>query len=311
MQFFKLFSERQKQLRGEVPDVYQYDTIPGELRVQVIHLWEAALGKLHHNYPGNCLPIIVGEAYESIHKVLCYHYGEFSLGDSHHSDFDSVCKFLVETEDTEKAIDVIEVSFKYIDEHVRNNLNRFSKREFNPNGAINALNYWFRERGVGYQYESGQIVRVDSEFIHSEVVKPALKMLSGPMYQGANNEFLKAHEHYRAKRYEECMNECYKAFESCIKAICDKRGWPYGDKDGLKNLIDIVYGEGLIPSSMQSYFSSLRGTLESGASTLRNRHSGHGQGSKIITVPEHVAAYVLHLTASNILFLAKADEEMK
>ncbi len=135
-------------------------------------------------------------------------------------------------------------------------------------------------------------------------------MLSDPMYEGANEEFLKAHKHYRAQRYEECMNECYKAFESCIKAICDKRGWSYGDKHGLKDLIDIVYDEELIPSSMQSYFSALRGTLESGASTLRNCHSGHGQGSKKITVPEHMAAYVLHLTASNILFLAKSNEEI-
>ena len=194
---------------------------------------------------------------------------------------------------------------------MRGNRSKFSERKITPDAAIAALNNRFQEHGVGYQYESGQINRIDSKVIHSEVVKPALGMLSDPMYEGANNEFLKAHEHYRAQRYEECMNECLKAFESCIKAICDKRGWSYGDKDGLKDLIDIVYGEGLIPSSMQSYFSGLRSTLESGASTLRNRHSGHGQGSKIITVPEHVAAYVLHLTASNILFLAKANEEMK
>ena len=307
----KLFSERQKQLRGEVPDVYQYDTIPRELRVQVIHLWEAAVGKLTRNYPDDCYPISVGRVYEYIHKSLCYHYGEFSLGGSHDSDFDSVCSFLLHTEDTERAIDVIELSFQYIDEYVRNNLNQFSGREIEPERAINALNYWFRERGVGYQYESGQIIRVDSEFIHSEVVKPTLGMLSDPMYEGADDEFRKAHEHYRVQRYAECMNECLKAFESCIKAICDKRGWSYGNKNGLKDLIDIVYREGLVPSAMQSYFSGLRSTLESGASTLRNRRSGHGQGSKIITVPEHMAAYVLHLTASNILFLAKANEEMR
>ena len=306
----KLFSERQKQLRGEVPDVYKYDTIPRELRVQVIHLWEAAVGKLVRNYPGDCYPISVGRVYEYIHKSLCYHYGEFSLGSSHDSDFDSVCSFLLETEDTEKAIDVIEVSFKYIDEHVRNNLNRFSKRELNPNGAINALNYWFRERGVGYQYESGQIVRVDSEFIHSEVVKPALKMLSDPMYQGANNEFLKAHEYYRAGDYKGCMTECLKAFESSIKAICEKRGWNHDNKNGIR-LIQIVFDNMLIPSFIQTHFTALRKTLEDGALNLRNQRSGHGQGSRIVPVPEYMAAYALHLTASNILFLTKANEEMK
>ena len=30
-----IFSKRQKRLRGEMPDVYQYDTLPGGLRTQV------------------------------------------------------------------------------------------------------------------------------------------------------------------------------------------------------------------------------------------------------------------------------------
>ena len=303
MKFLKLFSERQQELKGELPDVYQYETIPNELRWQVRHLWHDAFGDAERDYRyGRSLSRDTVEAYEFINTTLSYHYGKPSLGSSSDPDFTSVHSFFLHTKKTENAIDVIELSFQYMEQyHCR----------ISPDEAIAQLNYWFRRRGVGYQYESGQIVRVDSEFIHSEVVKPALNMLSDSMYEGANDEFLKAHEHYRAKRYEECMNECYKAFESCIKAICDKRGWSYRDKDSLKNLIDIVYDERLIPSSMQSYFSALRGTLESGASTLRNRHSGHGQGSQIITVPEHMAAYVLHLTASNILFLAKADEDMK
>ena len=68
------------------------------------------------------------------------------------------------------------------------------------------LNYRFREHRVGYQYESGQIIKVDSQFVHSEVVKPALSFLSDPIYKGANEEFLKAHEHYRKRRYKECLN---------------------------------------------------------------------------------------------------------
>ena len=309
MPIHDIFSKRQKRLRGELPDVYQYDTIPHRLRVQVTHIWQDTLGEpgddyFNSKYPGPT------RAYKYIHDVLSREYGERRLSGPYDSDFESVGNFFIGTDETEKAIDVIEISFECIDEYFRDNPHMFNSST-SPNESITELNHRFQEHGVGYRYESGQIIRVDSEFIHSEVVKPTLGMLSNTMYEGTNDEFLKAHEHYRAKRYEECMNECYKAFESCIKAICDKRGWPYGDKDGLKNLIDIVYDEGLIPSSMQSYFSSLKGTLESGASTLRNRHSGHGQGSKIITVPEHVAAYVLHLTASNILFLAKADEEMR
>ena len=78
-----------------------------------------------------------------------------------------------------------------------------------------------------------------------------------------------------------------------------------------KRLIEIVFDKKLIPTFMQSHFSGLRSVLEAGVPTARNRQSGHGQGPKRKPVPEYMAAYTLHLTASNILFLAKANEEMK
>lgn len=176
--------------------------------------------------------------------------------------------------------------------------------------SIDELNYRFREHGVGYQYESGKIIRVDSQLIHSEVVQPAMSMLSDPMYEGANAEFLSAHEHYRKRRYKECLNDCLKAFESCLKAICEKRGWNYKPTDNAKRLIDIAFVQGLIPNFMQSHFSALRNTLESGVPTVRNRMSGHGQGSQEVPVPESIAGYALHLTASNILLLARANDEL-
>ena len=146
-------------------------------------------------------------------------------------------------------------------------------------------------------------------------------MLSDPMYEGANAEFLKVHEHYRKERYKECMNECLKAFESCIKAICTKRQWKYEKKDTAKRLIEIVFDKELVPTFMDSHFSGLRKALdvrkgfkvalESGVPTLRNNLSAHGDGNEEVPVPEYIAAYTLHLTASNILFFAKANEEMK
>ena len=303
MKFLKLFSERQEEIRGEVPDVYQYETIPQELRFQVIHLWGGAFGEPVRDYlSGLSGSSDTAEAYEFIHKTLSYHYGKPRLGSPRDSDFHSVCNFFLQTKETAKAIDVIELSFQYIDQ-------RYSRSS--PDEAIAELNYWFRQRGVGYQYESGQIIRVDSEFIHSEAIKPALKLLSDSMYKGANAEFLSAHEHYRAKRYEECMNDCLKAFESCIKAICDRRSWIYNKRDTCNRLIAIIFDHKLIPDFMESHFSGLRSALESGVPTLRNNLSGHGDGTEEDPVPEYVAAYTLHLTASNILFLAKANKEMK
>ena len=321
MKIRELFSKRQKCLRGEVPDMYEYETIPPKLRVQVVYIWEDIWGEVgSRNFRQFGSPL---HAYESIHKVLGREYGVFKLNRG--SDYDeSVLNFFLRTEETEKVIDVIEVSFRYIDQRVRNNLNAFLKTRssyylkrprLSPDEAINELNYRFREHGVGYQYASGQMIKEDSRFVHSEVVKPTLSFLSDPIYEGANEEFLNAHEHYRKGRYKECLNDCLKAFESCLKIICQKRGWHYNKKDTANRLIETVFEHELIGPSMICHFTSLsnalKNALKSGVPTVRNDQSAHGQGPKEITVPEYVVSYILHLTASNILLLAKADEEMK
>ena len=43
-----------------------------------------------------------------------------------------------------------------------------------------------------------------------------------------------------------------------------------------------------------------------GVPTVRNKTSGHGQGATPADVPEHLARYVLHMTASNIVFLVES-----
>jgi len=44
MATYSLFSKRQKKLRGEFPDVYQYEEIPQEFRVQIIHIIQDTIG---------------------------------------------------------------------------------------------------------------------------------------------------------------------------------------------------------------------------------------------------------------------------
>ena len=310
MKINELFSKRQKRIRGEVPDVYKYKTIPEELRIQVVHIWMDVWGKVERDgfggFRGNAY-----EAYEFIHGKLCREYGKFKLGEG--SNFhEIVVNFLLNANEVDKALDVIEFSFRCMDPEIDDAYNEPFGLISSPYEAIGELNDRFREHGVGYQYESGQIVKVESQFAHSEVVKPALSFLSDRMYKGANEEFLKAHEHYRKRNHKDCMNNCLKAFESCLKTICKKRKWHYDSEKATANdLIQIVLSQGLIPVFMESHFSGLKSALGSGLSTLRNRRAGHGQGPDKIVVPEYVAAYALHLTASNILLLAKADEEMK
>jgi hypothetical protein len=302
-----IFSKRQKKLRGEVPDIYRYDDIPEPLRIQIVYIMTDGLG--------DCRSSQTEKAYSSIHQTLCREYGRFYLADKSHLMFPDFIKdlrqFLLSTSNIEEVIDVIELSFQVIDTYYRENQVLYNIRaKITPDQAIEELNARFKEHGVGYQYESGQIIRVDSQIIHNNAVKPALHLLSDARFKGANEEFLQAHEHYRHKRYKECLNDCLKALESTMKTICDNQGWAYESRDPAKKLIGICFQNKLIPIFLETQLSSLKQNIESGIPTVRNKLGGHGQGSEPVIVPEYFASYQLNMTASTIKLLVEAENSL-
>lgn len=227
MATFDIFSKRQKKLRGDVPDVYIYDTIPQPLKIQIVHIWRDTLGD-QHEYLNRYLG--ARKAYEFIVNTLCREYGVFSLptgkkeyGDRHY--LEELANYLLHQDDPEKALDAIELSFKVIDKFARRReyLDRSNASNL-ADGAIDELNQRFQEHGVGFQYLEDEIIRIDSQLIHSEVVKPALELLRSPEFAGAQAEFLKAHEHYRHGNDKETLAECLKAFESVMKIYAQNTG---------------------------------------------------------------------------------------
>ena len=222
--------------------------------------------------------------------------------------------FFLQEESIERALDVVELAFKLINTFIRDNSSYqyYTDRKLDPDAAVEELNERFKEHGVGYQFESNELIRVDSEFLHSEAVKPALTVLRGSAFKGANEEFLIAHEHYRHGRYKECLVDALKTFESTMKAICKLRGWATQPGDTAKALISIL--------SLKTGYS--RHTLirssplfdrcsSSGIPTVRNKNGGHGQGTDPFVVPEYLARYALNLTATTILFLVEANSAKK
>ena len=60
------------------------------------------------------------------------------LNDSYH--FTTVINFFLSTDDIERAIDVIELSFRFIDQNVRHNRQGYFRPSVSPDEAINELN---------------------------------------------------------------------------------------------------------------------------------------------------------------------------
>lgn len=305
MAIFDLFSKRQKRLRGEVPDIYTYDNIPQNLRVQIVHIIRDSIGERKHYHEDQA-----GQAYEFIYSTLCREYGRFNLIENSYRDspLEQVLNFLLQTDSTEETLDVVELTFKYIDRIINANYQRYcydTEVKIKPDDAIAELNERFKENGIGFSFVEGEIIRIDSTYIHAEVTKPTIALLSNRKFLGANEEYLKAHEHYRHGRNKECLTECLKAFESTMKVICKEKGWTYNQTDTAKKLIQVCFQNGLVPTFTQNQFTSLQNLLESGIPTIRNKLGGHGQGHIPQKVDDEMTRYALNLTGTNIIFLVE------
>jgi len=167
--------------------------------------------------------------------------------------------------------------------------------------AIAELNHRFRENGIGYTFDptASKLIRIDSTFLHEEAVRPALQLLTDKKFKTANDEFLEAFDDYKRSDFDDCLTKCYSALESVMKIICDEKGWPYRPKDTAGPLLKTVIDNSGLPSFFEQPILII--------ATLRNRLSrSHGAGTDAKDVPEHLARYALHATASAIILLVDA-----
>jgi len=257
------------------------------------------------------------QIFNEAERILCHEYGVHSLLRS--DDPNAICAPLIaggelfrffRTASVEHCLDVIQVvltlAMKILENH---NLPRQANLMSLDQG-VDEINSRFREHWLGFRFQEGQILKLNSEFTYQTATRPAIELLKQKYLAGANQEFLAAHDHFRHGRYKESLNECLKTFESTMKSICNKRGWHYEQHDTAKALIRICVENRLFPVFMESHLTGVRVTLESGVPTARNKTSAHGQGVTPTKVSQEFATYVLNLTATNVLFLVDSERAL-
>lgn len=300
MGILDIFSKRNK---DNQKSIFKYDEIPQPLRVQIAHIWRDAIGQYatgsYYTHSSS------NATWDFIHKALCKEYGLVSLSSKGYNVLDKCICFLQEEKSVERVLDIIELSFRVIDKKIRHERASWSDKGITqpPDDAIQELNKRFQEHGIGYQYLNGKIVRVDSDFIYREAVEPAVNLMFGEGFEGASEEFMKAHEHFKKGNDKEAVTEALKAFESTMKTIFIKKGWELPNKQNANPLIKKLIEEGLIPQFQENSLLGLP--------TIRNNLTAHGQGEKSVEIPRHLVAYALHLCATNIVFLIEAYKTKK
>ncbi|MEY2305828.1 STM4504/CBY_0614 family protein, partial [Bacillus tropicus] len=250
--------------------------------------------------------------WDVVNNIMSKELGLFNLtNEEYRPSFERCAEFLQTCTDTD-AIDLIELSFIISEELGWDPDTVYIGRTQTLNEGIEELNYWFRDNNLGYEFTNGELIRIDQTHMHEEVVKPAITLLFEEDFEGPAEEFLNAHKAYRKGNYKNALVEALKSFESTMKTICDKKGYPYNKgSDSAKKLISVLFDNNLIPEYMRHHFSGLKTTLENGLPTVRNKQAGHGQGSESTKVEPYFVEYAINLAATNIVFLIKAYKESK
>ena len=172
------------------------------------------------------------------------------------------------------------------------------------------MNLRLKQHSLGYEFLNGQIIEKTNTVTHERIVKPALKLLTDEEFRGAKEEYLLAFEHFRNGNNEDAILNAVKSFESGLKTVCSGMGYPYDTaKDTTKKLIEILKQNAFFPSYIDNYMNGIGITLESGASTVRNKTAGHGQGAETQTLPDAYVEYALNLVATNLVFLYRIYQE--
>jgi hypothetical protein len=227
---FELYSRRKRKAeQGDPPEVYQYDEVPRAVRVQIIRIWQRAIGPYSKSQVrSNRSRGNANVFWKQIHDAFAEEKGLFALSSEAETPFTKCVHFLMSATTVEDCLDIIDYTFNFISTEI-DAMVPWQHTTFGiiqpPEEAIEELNVRLREAGVGYQFENGQLIRIDFQFLHQEVVRPALQILRDPLFAGAQEEFLNAHAYYRSGENKDAIVNAHKAFESTLRVICDAKNW--------------------------------------------------------------------------------------
>lgn len=292
-----LYEFEQRMGFREKNDVFQYEEVTEKFRKQFFVIISHCVNEqIKEN----------DEYWGFIEKKLMVEFAEVNFyGDIYGS---SILKYLIERSDSE-ALYIIEemlITLEKVGKYFKDK----SKGEFVEAIAqcFLQVNKKFLENGLGYEYQSNQLIRIDNKFIHKEVITNAITLLHEEEFESASNEYLKAFDEYKNGERENALVFARRAFESTMKIICERLGYRYKQKSQAYELIGILKNNNFIPKELKYHFEHFSEAMQSGLPTVSNKES-HGKGILIENVTDKIVQYALNLCATNIVFLVGTYKE--
>jgi len=233
--------------------------------------------------------------FDDLKKRLIQSYGETSLKayvDDVFQETNDIKQFIISTK-PEYVLDAIELYSVLIDKPGQRS--NFYKE----------CNLIFKSENSPCRVLDGLVIKLDSEFLESEILHKAYELLKDSYFEKACKDFLNARNNLTAGDYSGTITEANNAMESTLKKILNKEKGEQGD------LKKWLMKSGIIPDYFQGFCSHFEGLLQS-AFTIANESSRHGKKEipdKRNEVNYAVASFFIHLVGSLIVFIMERYQE--
>jgi len=159
------------------------------------------------------------------------------------------------------------------------------------------INSAFEDEGCPWRLADGHFFKVDSEFLEQHILSNAHSIMGGDSFKGAMDEFMEARNDLISGEFKDAILKSCKSMESVLKVALNVQ---YGNAS---NLLRNLQQSGALNDLPEEARNAVVEQLLMSLPMLRNKLSGHGQGSNVINIPKRFAALAVHLAAVFNTFL--------
>ena len=294
---YKPFFRREAEANGEIPEVWSYDTLPQNVRIQI---WQTFVSsddfyKILDTSKDICtfLQHEIGIDRLSVHS----HYYQYNQW-----DYTAELKEFFINKDARFAFSVVEC--------IAIALNKRANTSSRHKNAIDEINYRLKEARIGYEFntDANMLIKKSDEAVYQLSIEPAFHLLSDLKFKESIDNFAKAFSDYQSgttKDLENAITNALKALESTIKNICKLKGYEFNEEKPLKDQVAVLKNKKFLPEKYSNYFDKITDLIIAVAAP-RNKTAGHGQSDEAAdTVDEKLVEFVFAQVASVIVFLTK------
>jgi hypothetical protein len=288
---------------------YQIDNISESFRLQIYYLMEDTLGKWNYSpygpdtlsYPAN------NKRWDAVEHALLREFGTRQLAGGSFS-CERILNFIRKCDPTE-FLKVILVFLALVQKPAMD-------VDVSFESVLGSIHTIFRTHHFEYEIIESAVgpeaIRIDSQYLHEEVIKKTRKLLHDLKFLGPLEEFDEAIEALEKQDTDGAITKANKAFESTMKAISQELKQPVDPPGTASKLITAMINAGVISTNLQSLSDGIRTVLSSGLTTLRNQPgAAHGAGRDPKEIERSYAQFAMNLCGSYIVFLIERYQEIK